>query len=218
MKVAASCRMSTTKRRTSSSSSFLARTCCSFTSSAFLDRGAAGCVVSSTETRSFLPPSLKIFVSIITSSAVLRWPICAFASSIATACSCTSRPARVASSAAYTLSAGVVVGDRNSSESEMMHDSMQPATFCVIFGTKPAAFARAYRMLPAEQSGRISISSGSALVRPLSLWWSTIEWIVDFSMPSGSSAGLLVSTMDTIALGTSSVSSGGTSMPSFFST
>mmetsp|Transcript_55208 Transcript_55208/g.103678 ORF Transcript_55208/g.103678 Transcript_55208/m.103678 type:complete len:217 (-) Transcript_55208:664-1314(-) len=69
MNVASLLRMSTTKKRQSSSSSFLASSCWALMSSAFLPNGAEGFVVSSTDTRSFFPPILKIFVSIMISSA-----------------------------------------------------------------------------------------------------------------------------------------------------
>ena len=64
-------------------------------------------------------------------------------------------------------------------------------------GLSPSALARAYRIEPVLQSGRMSISSTLPVVRPHSLWWSTIECTVAFSTPSGSSAGLFVSTIAT---------------------
>merc|ERR1711971_928865 len=67
-KVASSLRMSTTKKSTSSSFSSVTNSVCADTKAACLERGAAGFVVSRTETRNFLPPILKIFVSIMTSS------------------------------------------------------------------------------------------------------------------------------------------------------
>mmetsp|Transcript_169079 Transcript_169079/g.543387 ORF Transcript_169079/g.543387 Transcript_169079/m.543387 type:complete len:213 (+) Transcript_169079:143-781(+) len=100
MKVAASFKMSTTKKMTSSSFSFSTSFFCASTSAACLAKGAAGFVVSSTEIRNFLPPILKIFVSIITSSSALRWSICALASSMASACLWRSKPAISASSCA----------------------------------------------------------------------------------------------------------------------
>ena len=58
----------------------------------------------------------------------------------------------------------VVVGLRNSNESDMMHDSKRPAIELV--GVLFTAFMRAYKILPALQRTRISISSGSAVVKP----------------------------------------------------
>mmetsp|Transcript_7772 Transcript_7772/g.19200 ORF Transcript_7772/g.19200 Transcript_7772/m.19200 type:complete len:237 (+) Transcript_7772:368-1078(+) len=216
MKVADSFRMSTTKKSMSSMPSFLTSCFCASIRAAFLVNGAAGFVVSNTEIRSCLPPILKILVSIMMSSSGVMWSTWALASSIASANVCTSRPASAPSSAAWTLSNVVVVGDRNSRESDRIPESIRPAIAFGIF--KPIALAREYRMLVAEQSARMSISNGSEFVRPLSLWWSTMEWIGALVMPSGSSAGLFVSTMATVALGSSAVSSGGSSTSRALST
>ena len=62
----------------------------------------------------------------------------------------------------------VVVGLRNSKESESMHDNIRAAIGSV--GVLFTAFMRAYKMLPALQRTRMSISSGSAVVKPAILW------------------------------------------------
>mmetsp|Transcript_5734 Transcript_5734/g.12022 ORF Transcript_5734/g.12022 Transcript_5734/m.12022 type:complete len:266 (-) Transcript_5734:209-1006(-) len=216
-KVACSLSTSTMKRSTSSSCCSSAMRRWAATSASRCSSARSGRVVSTTEMRILRPPISKTLESIMTTASGLRCEISAFALSIATACACRSMPLICASSWASSLSRAVVVGERNSSESERMQESIRPAM--VGGGVRPPALERSYRMLPVEQSGRTSSSRGEFVLRPHSLWWSMMLWIFEFWTPSGSSSGLLVSTMATCCFESSAPSSsGGGSTPSALST
>ena len=97
---------------------------------------------------------------------------------------------------ASALSTAVVVGERNSSVSEMMHDSIKP----LIASGMCAAWSpiRLCMIVAVQASGRIVMSIGPAVSRPpTSLWWSMIAITFAPLMLAGNSAGLLVSTITT---------------------
>ena len=95
---------------------------------------------------------------------------------------------------------GVVVGERNSSVSDRMHDSIAPFTPS---GASARSSPIILRMIVAVQAkGSIRMSIGPLVSSPpTSLWWSMMAWISVSLIPSGSSAGLLVSTITTCGAG-----------------
>ena len=160
------------------------------------DRTVAGDVVSRTDTRRSVPSTVYSFESIRSSSASEKADTSDFAANISAAKSGIDTPRSLANASATALSWGVVVGERNSSVSDRMHDSIRPL---IPSGAWPRwSPIRSCMMVAVQARGRIVMSIGPFVSSPpTSLWWSMIARKSALLIEAGSSAGLLVSTMTT---------------------
>ena len=121
-------------------------------------------------------------------------------------------PSSPASFSASWRSTSVVVGERNSSVSDRMQESIAPLMLSGILSASGPI--RSYMIVAVQATGRTVMLIGPFVFKPpCSMWWSITSVTRASLMLSGSSATLLVSTMMHSSSAVTSSSSSGRSKP-----
>ena len=167
--VASSFRMSTTNNRTSSAPSSAATSTIEAIRLSLRSRTNFGAVVSNTDTRNCLPSTLNSLLSMRSNSASEKAEMSDLASNISEAYAEMSMPRSLAKSCAIALSSCVVVGERNSSVSDKMHDNIAPFTSVGICAMSlPIIF---HMIVAVQAKGSMRMSIGPLVSRPPTNLW-----------------------------------------------
>ena len=138
---------------------------------AFRANTVSALVVSMTDTRKFLSPTLYFLLSSLIRPVSVKLEISDLAVNISSAYKATSIESSAAIFSATSLSCGVVVGERKPSVSDKIADNISPAILDGI--AIPWAVMMSCMMVAVQASGFIVISVGVSVVSPpTSLWWS----------------------------------------------